>query len=128
MAKLDQEALAQIVNAVLASLQDQAGSPKAASVASPVGRLAAKDRALVAGLKRKGIKEADIQLMDRNDPKRPFNVKPYKLWMQEGRMVQKGQHGIRGLFHISQTSPIASAKPAPKAKGKPAKAQPATAH
>src|SRR5436190_24288702 len=106
MAKLDQEALAQIVNAVLASLQGQPASPKAAAIAQPADRLAAKDRALVSGLKRKGIKEADIQLMDRNDPKRPFNVKPYKLWMQEGRMVKKGEHGIRGLFHVSQTSEL----------------------
>ncbi len=65
--------------------------------------------------------------MDRNNPKASFNVKPFKAWLDEGRMVKKGEHGIRGLFHISQTSelPKAPAKPAVKAKAK-AKPAPAT--
>ncbi len=64
--------------------------------------------------------------MDRADPKKPYNVKPFKAWMQEGRMVKKGEHGIRGLFHISQTSELPKAKPEPKAKAK-AKGKPAPA-
>jgi len=121
---MDQTMLNAIVAAVMQQLQTQGTAPKPAAMAQPLDRLAQKDRSLIAGFKRRGIKEADIVLMDRNDPKKPFNVKPYKLWMQEGRMVQKGQHGIKGLFHISQTSeiaPKAQPKAAPKAKAKPVK-------
>lgn len=31
------------------------------------------------------------------------NVKPFKTWMLEGRIVRKGQHGVMGMFHVSQT-------------------------
>jgi hypothetical protein len=107
---LDQTELAQIVSAVIQALKVGDTGSKAAPKAAG-NSLEAKDRALVAGLKRKGIPVDQIVLMDRNDPKRPFNVKPFKLWMQEGRMVKKGEHGIRGLFHITQTSEL------PKAQG-----------
>ena len=88
-------------------------------------RLAQKDRGLIVGLKRKGIKEADIQLMDRNDPTKPFNVRPFQGWIKLGRMVRKGEKSIRGLFHQSQTDelPKASAKPPPKGKAKPVAAK-----
>ena len=51
--------------------------------------------------------------MNRADPKAEFNVRPFKQWLEQGRMVRKGQHGIRGLFHVTQTDPI---KPAAKAQ------------
>jgi hypothetical protein len=53
------------------------------------------------------------------DKSKPFTIKPFKAWMNEGRMVRKGEHGIRGLFHVSQTDPVVQAKPAPKGKAKP---------
>src|SRR5262249_20377643 len=110
--------LAQIVSAVIQALQVQ-GAASAKPASQPSGNsLETKDRALVAGFKRRGIPVAEITLMDRNDPKKPYNVKPFKAWLTEGRMVRKGQYGIRGLFHISQTDVIAPAKPAPKGKPK----------
>jgi hypothetical protein len=118
---LDQTELAQIVSAVIQALKVGDTAAKAAPAAKPGNSLKAKDRALVAGFKRKGI--ADVVLMDRTDPKKPYNIKPFKAWMQEGRMVKKGEHGIRGLFHISQTSEIKPAKPSP-AKGKAVKDKP----
>ena len=121
MAKLDQEALAQIVTAVLASLQAQGAASKDAAPVARVGNsLEAKDKALVNGFRRKGIPLDQIVLMDRNDKSKPFTIKPFKQWMAEGRMVRRGEHGVRGLFHISQTDVIAKAKPSPvKGKAKP---------
>ena len=80
---------------------------------------------MVNGFRRRGIPLDQIVLMDRNDRSKPHTIKPFKQWMAEGRMVRKGQHGIRGLFHISQTDVIAPAKPAPKGKAKltPVKSQ-----
>ena len=63
--------------------------------------------------------------MNRADPKAEFNVRPYKGWLELGRQVRKGERGIRGLFHSSQTDVIAPAKPAPKVAK--AKAKPVTA-
>jgi hypothetical protein len=63
--------------------------------------------------------------MDRTDRSKPFTIKPFKAWLEQGRQVRKGERGIRGLFHISQTDVIAKAKPAPKGKAKltPVKSQ-----
>jgi hypothetical protein len=122
MAKLDQEALAQIVGAVLASLQAQ-GAASAAPVAKGGNSLEQKDKALVNGFRRKGIPLDQIVLMDRNDKSKPYTIKPFKQWLAEGRQVRRGEKSIRGLFHQSQTDLIAPAKPAPKAKGKPASAK-----
>ena len=49
--------------------------------------------------------------MLRNDPKAPFDVRPFKGWLDQGRIVRKGQKGVRGLFHITQTDALPSAKP-----------------
>jgi hypothetical protein len=126
MTKLDQDQLTQIVAAVLASLgQGQPAAPKASSRFLPKGTraapsdLAAKDAALINAFHRKGFK--DVVLLDRTDPSKPHNIKPYKLWIAEGRVVRRGQKGVRGLFHITQTDPLpgkASAKPTAK-KAKP---------
>ncbi len=111
MAELDQTQLAQIVGAVLAALRTEGIAPKAASAKSG-NSLEAKDRALISGFKRKGIPIDQIKLMDRSNPKAEYNIKPFKAWLAEGRMVKKGEHGIRGLFHVSQTSELPKAKPA----------------
>lgn len=50
------------------------------------------------GFARKGIKVTFDKDTGRFD-----NVKPYKSWISEGRVVSKGQHGVMGMFHISQT-------------------------
>jgi hypothetical protein len=41
--------------------------------------LASKDAQIVALFKRRGF---DAHLMDRNDPKVPYDVRPYKGWLQ----------------------------------------------
>jgi hypothetical protein len=110
MAKLDQEALSQIVGAVLASLQAQGAAPSAApQPKNSFGKFdpVSKDRQLLNTFARRGFK--DVVLMDRSDKSKPFNIKPYKLWLAEGRIVRRGEKGVRGLFHITQTDPIAPA-------------------
>jgi hypothetical protein len=120
---LDQTELAQIVSAVIQALKVGDTAPKAAPAAKPGNSLEAKDRALIAGLKRKGIKEADIKLMDRANPKAEYNVKPFRTWLEQGWQVRRGEKSIRGLFHQSQCDRIApKAQPKAKAKGKPAPA------
>jgi hypothetical protein len=120
MAQLDQTQLAQIVSAVIQALQVQGtASVKPASQGNG-NSLEAKDRSLVAGFKRKGIPVDQIKLMDRSNPKADFNIRPFKGWLEQGRMVKKGEKSIRGLFHITQTSelPKPSAKPAITAEQK----------
>ena len=56
------------------------------------------EAAVMRGLIRKGIKKADIKLR--------VNVLPFKGWTEKGRVVRKGEHGVRGLFHVSQTEPL----------------------
>jgi hypothetical protein len=110
---LNQTQLAQIVSAVLAALNtSNSSTPKAPAISAPGDKLAQRDASIRAGFKRRGI--TDVVLMDRNDPTKAFNVKPFKAWLEAGRQVCKGQHGIKGLFHISQTDVIA-----PKAKTQP---------
>ena len=119
---LNQTQLAQIVSAVLAALNTSNSSrPKAALISAPVDTLAQKDRALIAGFKRKGIPVDQIKLMDRSNPKAEFNVKPFRLWLEQGRQVRRGEKSIKGLFHISQTDVVqpVKASPAPKGKAKP---------
>ena len=98
--------IAQVVGQVLAG---QTATPKATSKPQflPKGGkaapsdLASKDQHLINAFHRKGFK--DVQLMDRTDPTKPFNVKPFKAWLDQGRIVRKGQRGIKGLFHVTQT-------------------------
>jgi hypothetical protein len=113
---LNQVQLSQIVGAVLAALRTEGTAPKTTAAAKPGNSLEAKDRALIAGLVRKGIKREDIKLMDRANPTADYNVRPFKGRLDLGRQVKKGEHGIRGLFHVSQTSELPKAKPSPKAK------------
>jgi hypothetical protein len=119
---LNQTQLAQIVSAVISALQVQGAAPKGAAPQANGGNtLEHKDRHLVNSFTRRGFK--DVVLMDRNDPTKAFNVKPFKAWVKEGRIVRKGERGVRGLFHITQTDLIAPAKQALKAKGKPVAAK-----
>ncbi len=124
---LDQTELAQIVSAVIQALKVGDTGAKPAPAAKPGNSLEARDRSIVAGLKRKGIPVDQIVLMDRADKAKPFNVKPFKQWLAEGWQVRRGEKSVRGLFHQSQCdriAPKAPAKPAAKtkAKGKPAPA------
>jgi hypothetical protein len=110
MAQLDQASLNQIVAAVLASL-GQGAAPKAASQPNSFGRFdpSKKDQWLRNSFARRGFK--DVVLASRNpdgsiDKSKPFNVKPYKQWVAEGKVVRRGERGVRGLFHESQTDPV----------------------
>jgi hypothetical protein len=113
---LNEVQLAQIVSAVISALQVQGAAPKgAAAQAKQPMDLASKDRSLVNTFARRGFK--NVVLMDRADKSKPFNIKPYKAWIAEGRVVRRGERGVRGLFHIDQTDVI-PANPAPAPKGK----------
>jgi hypothetical protein len=107
MAQLDQTQLAQIVSAVIQALQVQgAASPKPApQFKNSFGKFdpIAKDRQLLNTFSRRGFK---VTLMDRNDPTKPYDVKPYKAWIKEGRIVRRGERSVRGLFYVSQTDVI----------------------
>lgn len=69
-----------------------------ADVEPSVDRALKRRSAIGKGFARKGIKVTFVNETGRFD-----NVKPFKTWLLEGRVVRKGEHGIRGLFHISQT-------------------------
>lgn len=85
-----------------------ASQPKAdPKTAKRSGTLAKKDAALLRGFARKGIK--NVVLMDRTDPSKDFNVRPFKAWVERGRIVKKGEHGVRGLFHVDQTEELPKA-------------------
>ena len=115
---------AMIADGVAKALVAQGAAPQAAASPHflPKGAkaapsdLAAKDQRIVNAFAKKGFK---VTLMDRNDPKAPFDVRPFKGWLDNGRVVRKGQKGVKGLFHITQTDALPSAKPA-KAKAKKA--------
>jgi len=79
--------------------------------------LALKDQRILNAFLKRGFK--DTVLRDRSNPDAPHNVKPFKLWLDAGRIVRKGQKGVRGLFHLTQTDPLPSAKPG-KTKAKKA--------
>jgi hypothetical protein len=124
-----QSGFAQISQA-LAQQQPKAAMPAQAKTAAykygsfiPKGEkadaasLVQRDQNILNGFHRKGFK--DVVLKDRNDPSKPFNVKPFKLWLEDGRVVRKGQKGVKGLFHITQTDALPTAKPG-KAKAKKA--------
>ena len=113
---LNEVQLAQIVSAVISALQVQGAAPKgAAAQAKQPMDLASKDRSLVNTFARRGFK--NVVLMDRADKSKPYNIRPYKGWIELGRVVRKGERGVRGLFHIDQTDVIPSKAPAspPKA-------------
>jgi hypothetical protein len=54
----------------------------------------------------KGFKRLGVDVTFDKTTGRFNNVKPYKLWLAEGRIVRKGQHGVSGMFHVSQTDAL----------------------
>jgi hypothetical protein len=121
MTNLSKEDLASLIASVVTQvMQGQTATPKASSKPTflPKGShaapsdLAAKDAALAAAFLRRGFK---VTLKNRDNPDAPYDVKPFKAWLDEGRIVRKGQRGVKGLFHVTQTDALpgkASAKPA----------------
>ncbi len=105
--------LAQIAQILAAVNTAQTKAPRK----SKADLLSAKDKSLVAGFSRKGLK--DVVLMDRTDPKKPFNVRPFNGWIANGRIVRKGEKSVQGLFHISQTDPVTTAPKEPNGKVEP---------
>src|SRR5690242_8745066 len=105
-----------IADGVAKALASQGAAPQPASPrflpkgshASP-SDLAAKDQRLLNAFTRKGFK--NVVLRDRNDPSKPHNVKPFKLWLESGRVVRKGSKSVMGLFHQDQTDLLPSSKP-----------------
>jgi len=79
--------------------------------------LASKDARIISAFSKRGFK---VTLKDRANPDAPYDVRPFKGWLDQGRIVRKGQKGVKGLFHITQTDPLPTAKPATKAKAKKA--------
>jgi hypothetical protein len=59
--------------------------------------------------KRRGF---SVTLKDRANPDAPFDVKPFKAWLAEGRVVRRGQKSVSGLFHKSQTDLLPGKAPA----------------
>src|SRR5262249_13103310 len=118
---------AQLQTALISTIQQTqvVVTPKAAAkpflpkgAKADASSLASKDAMIVAAFHRKGFK--DVVLMNRSDKSAPFNVKPFKAWVAEGRIPRKGSKSVRGLFHISQCDLIA--KPTGKAAKAKAKA------
>src|SRR5215470_14084688 len=105
MTKLDQNSLNQIVAAVMQVLGSQGAAPSGAAPQAKSGNtLEHRDRFLVNSFHRRGFK--DVQLMDRSDKSKPYNIRPYKGWIELGRRVRKGEKGVKGLFHVDQTDLI----------------------
>jgi hypothetical protein len=112
--KAVQDALAAALPQMLAAANQNAAPAKSNGnrVYSKDGRrdLTSKDAGILAGLKRKGYKDIVMPVRKTDgsiDESKPYNVKPYGVWQSQGRQVRKDEHGVRGLFHISQTDPIA---------------------
>ena len=115
---LNQTQLAQIVSAVISALQVQGQAAASKAASQPFAKFdpAAKDRQLVNTFARRGFK--DVVLMDRSDKSKPYNIRPYKAWIELGRVVRRGERGVRGLFHIDQTDPIpAKSEMTPERRG-----------
>jgi hypothetical protein len=72
-------------------MQGQSAGSKPASGKPPITDLAAEDRSLVNTFTRRGFK--NVVLMDRADKSKPYNIKPYKAWVAEGRVVRRGERG-----------------------------------
>ena len=68
-----------------------------AVVTAKADRSLARRASIARGFARKGIKVTFV-----NETGRFENVKPFKMWLAEGLIVRKGEHGVKGLFHSSQ--------------------------
>jgi hypothetical protein len=49
---------------------------------------------IIDAFKRRGYK--DVVLRDAADPSRPHTIRSYKLWLEQGRRVRKGEKGVMG--------------------------------
>lgn len=105
---MNQTQLAKALAPVLADMLAAQGLSAKKPKQSKSDLLAAKDKAILRGFAKKGIK--NVVLMDRTDPTKPFNVRPFKGWVEQGRVVRKGQTSVRGLFHIDQTDILPKAE------------------
>ena len=77
------------------------------AVADPkLDRALSRRAAIARGFARKGIKVTFV-----NETGRFENVKPYKVWLAEGFVVRRGEHGVKGLFHSTQCDPLPVVKP-----------------
>jgi hypothetical protein len=103
---LNPESLAALAAFVNGSKPAKQAQPKR----SKAEWLAAKDRSIVATFKKRGV--TDVILMDRDNRSKPFNIRPFGRkneageltgWLAEGKIVKKGESGVKGLFHVSQT-------------------------
>src|SRR5512146_3175507 len=95
------------INTLVKTLEGLLAKHGATAPAKLGDKFARKDKAVLRGFAKKGIKNA--VLMDRTDPTKAFNVRPFKGWVALGRIVKKGEHGVRGLFHESQTEELKQA-------------------
>lgn len=53
------------------------------------------------GFARKGVKLAWDAKKGRF-----LDTNSYKDWLAAGRQVKKGEHGVKGVFHVTQTEPM----------------------
>ena len=103
--------IATIIAAVIAALNGSKKSYPAVKARKPyvnhriskavvdpkLDRALSRRAAIARGFARKGIKVTFVNETGRFD-----NVKPFKMWLAEGLVVRRGEHGVRGLFHSSQ--------------------------
>lgn len=59
------------------------------------------------GFNRMGIKSSAFTLQSGGSD----TVRTYKGWLANGMKVKKGQHGVKGLFHVSQCEVHVMPKP-----------------
>lgn len=93
--------LAQIVSAVMAMNGGKTAKSTKPAPKTKAESLESKDKSILRQFEKRGYK--NVELMDRTDPKKPFNVRPFKGWLEQKRIVRKGEKSVRGLFHVSQT-------------------------
>jgi len=109
---LNQTQLSQIVSAVIQALQVQnaASTKPAPQFKNSFDRydFAAKDRSLISAFSRRGFKDVRLGVRDAAGKidNTNANVRPYRVWIELGRRVRKGERGTRGLFHQDQTDLI----------------------
>lgn len=96
MTQVDQATLKLLAKALGIQVPKGKRTAKKAVKSEPtLSRKEAYEAAVLKGMRRKLGQEADIQLR--------VNVLPFKKWLENGRVVRKGEKSVRGLFHISQT-------------------------
>jgi hypothetical protein len=133
MAQLDQTMLNAIVAAVMEQIKTQGAAPKGAApqAKSSFGQFdpSKKDQWLRNSFSRRGFKNVTLGVRDAEGKidNTNANVRPYRVWIELGRRVRRGEKGVRGLFHQDQTDlinpPKAELTPQRKAMFRKAKAK-----